>query len=94
MNKRQFATKVAHRFNTSIVNAQSMVDNFLWVITESLLEWQEVNLDWFGKFSIASRVEKKWINPRTKESITIAWYSTPRFKASSILKNKIKDKFN
>lgn len=94
MNRRQLIVELATAFHTSQANAWDMLDTFVSVIEKWLLEWQEVNLYWFGSFSVATRASKKWINPRTMESITVPWYSTPRFKASKNLKTKIRNKFN
>jgi len=94
MNKRQFVSKLAKNFEVNNKEADALLDVFISTIIDSLLEWQEVNLHWFGKFSIIRRSAKKGFNPKTREPMQIAAYSTPTFKAWEPLKNAIKNKFN
>lgn len=94
MNKRQFVDKLSQAFDTSKVNAEAMLETFIATIESSLLNWEEVNIPWFGKFEVRSRKSKPWFNPRTKETITINAYCTPVFKAGKPLKDKVRAKFN
>ena len=94
MNKKQFIKELANNLETSAANANDILDVVFNTITNCLLSWQEVNLHWFGKFTVAKRNAKAWINPRTKEPMQIAWYHTPTFKAWTPLKKTIRTKFN
>lgn len=94
MNKRQLVTELAKSFGVNQSEATSLLDAFVSVIEKMLLEWQEVNIHWFGKFQIIKRSARKWVNPQTKAPIDIAAYSTPTFKAWKPFKDKIKNKFN
>ena len=93
MNKKQFIKELANNLETSSANANDILDVVFNTITDCLLSGQEVNLHWFGKFTVAKRNAKAWINPRTKEPMQIAWYHTPTFKAWTPLKKTIKQKF-
>lgn len=93
MNKKQFIKEVAQTLEVSMNDASDVIDVIFDTITDCLLSGQEVNLHWFGKFTVAKRNAKAWINPRTKEPMQIAWYHTPTFKAWTPLKKTIKQKF-
>jgi DNA-binding protein HU-beta len=94
MNRRHLVEKVSTAFNTTQVNAKDILDIFVWIIEDSLLSWEEVNIQWFGSFKILRRKSKKGFNPKTREAIVNPAYSTPVFKAWLPLKRKIRAKFN
>ena len=49
----------------------------------------KVQLVGFGTFEVKERGERKGINPRTKEEITIAASKLPSFKAGKALKDAV-----
>lgn len=93
MNRRQLVEKISDKFDTTKMNASSMLDTFIAVIEESLLEWQEVNIHWFGKFYISNRKARNGYNPQTKQAMTIQWYTTVWFKPWKPLRLTITKKF-
>lgn len=94
MKRKQLILAIAKWFNTSQVNASEMLDTFVSIIEEWLLSWQSIIFRNFGSFNLSKRSAKRWINPQTKEYINVPWYTTIRFKASNLLKDKIKYKFD
>lgn len=94
MNRRQLVERIAEWFDTTKVNANEMLTTFISIIEKSLLDWQEVNIHWFGKFYISNRKWRLGFNPRTKERMNINSYSTASFKVWRLLKQKLNKKFN
>ena len=93
VNKREIAIAAAKALDCSIETAQDILNTYLGIIQQEILNGKDVNLTWFGKFSITKRAAKRWVNPRTKESITIPAYSTLKFKVSVPFNQKIKAEF-
>lgn len=58
-------------------------------ISEALAGGDKVQLVGFGTFEVKERGERKGINPRTKEEITIAASKLPSFKAGKALKDAV-----
>lgn len=94
MNRRQLVEKIAERFETTKVNANDMLTTFIWVIEDSLLDWQEVNIHWFGSFRVSKRKARLGFNPKTRERMNIDSYTTAAFKPGKPLKEKLSKKFN
>ena len=93
VNKRDIAIAASKTLDCSIEAAQDILNTYLSIIQEELLQGKDVNLVWFWKFSIVKRAAKKWVNPRTKESIIVPAYSTVKFKVSVPFNNKVKELF-
>lgn len=93
VNKRDIAIAASKEMDCSIETAQDILNTYLGIIQEELLQGKDVNLVGFGKFSIVKRAAKKWVNPRTKESIVVPAYSTVKFKVSVPFNNKVKELF-
>ena len=93
VNKREIAIEASKTLDCSIETAQDILNTYLGIIQQEILNGKDVNLVWFGKFSIAKRASKKWVNPRTQESIVIPAYSALKFKASVPFNKKVKLNF-
>lgn len=93
VNKREIAIAASKTLDCSIETAQDILNTYLGIIQQEILNGKDVNLTWFGKFSIVKRASKKWVNPRTQESIMVPAYSTLRFKVSVPFNNKVKLNF-
>lgn len=68
-----------------------IVDAVFDVITDALVDGEEVKIANFGKFRIREVAERAGHNPQTQERIVIPAYRTPAFKASSALRTAIKE---
>lgn len=93
VNKREIAIAASKTLDCSIETAQDILNTYLGIIQQEILNGKDVNLTWFGKFSIIKRGAKKWVNPRTKESIIVPAYSTLKFKVSVPFNQKVKTNF-
>jgi len=65
--------------------AQKIFDTIILEISKD----KEINIHWFGKFSITNRKAKNWINPRTLEPMVIPSRNTLKFTVSTVIKNII-----
>lgn len=93
VNKREIAIAASKAMDCSIETAQDILNTYLGIIEQEILNGKDVNLVGFGKFSIVKRAAKKWVNPRTKESILVPAYSTVKFKVSVPFNDKVKRQF-
>lgn len=90
MNKTELANAVAAKAGLTKVQAKEAVDATLGAIAEALVAGDKVALLGFGTFSLVEKPERTGINPRTKETITIAARKQIKFKAGSELADKVK----
>ncbi|MDE7467187.1 MAG: HU family DNA-binding protein [Muribaculaceae bacterium] len=72
------------------VSKRQAVDATLDPIGAALANNEKVALLGFGTFAINEKPERTGINPRTKETITIAARKSVKFKQGSELGDKIK----
>ena len=70
-------------------DSEKAVSAVVDAITEALASGDKVSLVGFGTFEVKERGERKGINPRTKEEITIAASKLPCFKAGKALKDSV-----
>ncbi|PSW27627.1 integration host factor subunit alpha [Photobacterium phosphoreum] len=94
MNKKELVTAIAEHSMTEVSKqqAENVLNAFIDIIKDSLLNGDDLALNGFGTFTVRHRVERKGRNPRTGEVITIAACQTPAFKASKELKELINHK--
>jgi nucleoid DNA-binding protein len=87
MNKNDISKKVyeAHG-GISYAEAQKIVDFMLEAIKKRLARGEKVLISGFGCFMVMRRKDKKGVNPRTGESVTISGRNSVRFRPSKYLK--------
>ena len=78
MNKGELVNAVAKVLNSK-KEAQTVVDHTLTTIMETLKKGDEVNIQGFGTFKVASRKARKGRNPQTGETIQIKASKVPKF---------------
>lgn len=93
VTKKDIAVEAAKRLDCSILVSQDMLNVYLGVIQDTLLEWKDINLSWFGKLFIKKCVSRNWVNPKTKEAMVIPAYNTLKFKVSVPFNKEIRSKF-
>ena len=89
MTKAELIGAVAEKSGLSKKDSEAVVSAVVSSITEALANGEKVSLVGFGTFEVKTRSERKGINPRTKEEITIAASKLPAFKAGKALKDAI-----
>lgn len=89
MNKNELITAVAENSEMTKTDAAKAVDAVFNAITTSLQSGNEVRLTGFGTFAVSARKATTGRNPRTGESIAIAAYNQPKFKAGKGLRDAV-----
>ena len=85
MNKNELVSAIAEKAGLTKVDAKKALDATTEVIADALKKDEKVVLIGFGTFSVSGRGERKGINPRTKEQITIAAKKVAKFKGGAEL---------
>ena len=89
MTKADLINVVAQKAGFTKKDSEIAVSAVLEAVTEALAGGDKVSLVGFGTFEVKNRAERKGINPRTKEEISIAASKLPSFKAGKALKDAI-----
>ncbi|MBR0409598.1 MAG: HU family DNA-binding protein [Eubacterium sp.] len=89
MNKTELIAAIAERTQLSKADTDKALKAFIEVVGDELGKGEKVQLAGFGTFEVSERAERQGINPRTKETITIAASKAPKFKAMKALKDKV-----
>lgn len=90
MNKTELVNAIAAQANLTKVDAKAALDATIASIANALAEGDKVALIGFGTFSVAEKSARTGINPRTKQTITIAARKAVKFKAGAELNDKVK----
>ena len=90
MTKQEFVDKVAAKSGLTRRDAGKAVEAVLDSITDALRAREDVAFTGFGKFSTSDRAARQGVNPRTKERVTIAAATVPKFSAGSALKSAVR----
>lgn len=89
MTKAELISIVAENSGLTKKESDKAVSTVMDAITNALAKGEKVSLVGFGTFEVRERAERKGINPRTKEEITIAASKLPTFKAGKGLKEAV-----
>ncbi len=89
MTKADLINVVAQKAGLTKKDSEIAVSAVLEAVTEALAGGDKVSLVGFGTFEVKNRAERKGINPRTKEEISIAASKLPSFKAGKALKDAV-----
>ena len=90
MNKTELINAIAEKANLTKADAKAALDATTAAIAEALAANDKVALVGFGTFSVSEKGKRTGINPRTKETITIAARKAVKFKAGSELNDAVK----
>ena len=92
MNKAELIAAIAAKTGDTKKAAEALVNAFVEVVTEALVEGDKVQLVGFGSFEVRKRAARKGRNPQTKEEIKIPASKAPVFKAGKALKDLVNNK--
>ena len=93
MNKAELVTKLAEKVGLSKKDAESAIETFTDIVTETLTGGGEVTIAGFGSFSAKRRAGRMGVNPQNPtEKIQIPPVTVPKFKAGKALKDALKGK--
>lgn len=89
ITRQSLTQKLHEKLNISLEQAQTIVENIINEITETIAAGEEVKITNFGTFSINHRPARTGINPHTGEKIQLEASKTPIFRASSKVKTQL-----
>jgi len=89
MNKADLIAAIAAKTGETKKSAEAIVNAFIDVVTEALVDGEKVQLVGFGSFEVRKRAARKGRNPQTKVEIVIPASKAPVFKAGKALKELV-----
>lgn len=89
MNKKELIAKLAEVMGTTKKDAEAALDAVTTVITDALVEGNDVKITGFGNFTVTERAAREGRNPMTGETVQIAASKSPKFKAAKALKDAV-----
>lgn len=89
LTKAQLADMLYEQIGLNKREAKDMVDAFFDLVTESLVEGEDVKVSGFGNFQIRTKAARPGRNPRTGEPVAIAARRVVTFHASPKLKEQV-----
>lgn len=92
MVKKDIVNKLAEKGYTK-KDADGIIDDIVAVITDAMVNGEEVKLHGFGVFSVIERKPRRTLDLRTKEYIDVPAHKAPKFKPGSLLLKAIKEGF-
>lgn len=89
LTKAQLAELLFEQIGLNKREAKDMVDAFFDLVSNSLVDGEDVKITGFGNFQIRTKSPRPGRNPRTGEAIPIAARRVVTFHASQKLKEQI-----
>ncbi|MBP0979852.1 MAG: HU family DNA-binding protein [Oscillospiraceae bacterium] len=89
MTKTDIIKLVASECEVTKKDSEIVVNKVFELMERALKDGDRVNVAGFGIFSIKERPERKGINPRTREEITIKASKSLGFKVAKALKDSL-----
>ncbi len=89
LTKAQLAEMLFEQIGLNKRESKEMVDAIFDLITEQLVQGEEVKISGFGNFQIRTKAQRPGRNPRTGEPIPIQARRVVTFHASHKLKDQI-----
>lgn len=91
-NKKDIVKKLSKRTFLNQKESNSIINELLKIIEEEVVDSGEVKIAGFGKFYLYEHSPRPVRNPKTKEEMILNKFSSIKFKSSSVLKKRVKDK--
>lgn len=89
MNKNELVAAVAEATGVSKKDTDAVIKMTFEKIAAAMAAGDKVQVAGFGTFETRERGERTGLNPRTKETVTIAACKAPAFKAGKALKEAV-----
>ena len=89
LTKAQLAEMLYQQIGLNKRESKDMIEAFFDLITQSLVEGNDVKISGFGNFQIRTKAPRPGRNPRTGESVPIEARRVVTFHASHKLKEQI-----
>lgn len=89
MNKMELVSKIVDKSSSTVTKAQveDMVNTFMNVVKETLINGDKVQLVGFGTFETVHKAARKGKNPQTGEELVITERNVPKFKPGKAFKD-------
>lgn len=92
VNKKELARKLSEKTLFSIKESSQMIDVLFDCIAEELSSGNEVSIVNFGKFTLYKQKPRPVRNPKTMQEMVLDEFLSVKFKASTYIKDKVKNK--
>lgn len=92
MTKEELIENISDKTNVSKADTGKVVKALFKELAECMVRKDSIHIFSFGTFDTTYRKERRGINPKTGEEMTISACYTPTFKASIGLKKRINQK--
>ena len=90
MTKRELVEELSRRTSISKRQAESFLNAFTDVVTDTVKTGEKVSVTGFGVFDLGKRAARRGVDPRTQEEIQIPEMKMPRFRAGKRLKEAVR----
>lgn len=91
LTKAQLAALLVNRLNVNRRDAKDIVDSFFEIMSDTLIQGEDLKLSGFGNFHVRSKGERPGRNPRTGQAVAITPRHVVTFHASAKLKEDADD---
>jgi nucleoid DNA-binding protein len=92
INKRDLARKISEKTLLSIKESSQVIEVLFDSIAEELSSGNEVSIVSFGKFTLYKQKPRPVRNPKTMQEMTLDEFYSVKFKPSTYIKDKVKNK--
>lgn len=89
ITKQDLIQEIAHSTGFVRGDIKTVIEQFLEIIGEKLIEGRSIEIRGFGTFACKERKARPARNPRTGDSVQLADRVVPTFKFSSEIKSRI-----
>jgi len=90
LTKDKLITRLQTQVGLSKQESRELVERILRIMKDTLTRGEELLISGFGKFSVRQKSERRGRNPQTKESLILAARKVLVFKASGVLRERLK----
>lgn len=92
LSKKQLASELIKRTLFSYDEMEQVIDHMFDIMAEELYKMKEINIVNFGRFILYKHKVRPVRNPKTMEEFMLTEHYSVRFKPSSYIKKRIKNK--
>jgi integration host factor subunit alpha len=90
LTKEKLTILLQDRLDISRQESRQLVERFFQIIKDTLAQGGDLLISGFGKFSVRQKKARRGRNPQTKESLTIRARKVVVFKASGVLRHRLR----
>ena len=91
MTKANIVKKIATGTGLTTLETESVVNGFISIVKDSLLNGERVDLRGFGSFNVQHRAARTARNPRTNQPVHVPSTYIPMFKPSRSFRKDVDD---